>query len=252
VILAAMDESYQGGKIAAVGGYVSTKKKWFKLTDEWLRVILPTKIRGFHMTDCEAGRGDFEHYWTPDYLLRVKKALFQIIVQRTKFGVVAAVNLRDYKELTRGMSKDRAHPYIQDPYYFCLFASVQAVLRLVPERIPQFPADQKVPFVFDENSQFSGRALKYWPFFRYAFKNHTAYRRLGDLRFADHLFPPVQAADILAYEGAKRMLHQLTEPDRPWRESLKMLAQKKNLYYILYERDDLARHIIRMKDDGFF
>jgi hypothetical protein len=37
-VFAAMDESYQGGNIAAVGGYVATKKKWFKLIDEWMEI----------------------------------------------------------------------------------------------------------------------------------------------------------------------------------------------------------------------
>jgi hypothetical protein len=253
VIFAAMDESYQGGRIAAVGGYVGTKKKWSKLIDEWMKVVLPTKIRSFHMADCEARKEDFEFYWTPDYLLEIKKRLFQIILNRAKFGVVAAVNLRDYKDLTRGMSKDRAHPYIQDPYFFCLFAAVQAVLRIVPIAIPQFPLDEKVPFIFDENDQFRGRALRYWPYFRSAFRSHSIYKRLGNLVFAeDAFFPPVQAADILVYEGAKRMLHQLTEPDRKWRESLRMLCSKKNVYYTLYERDELAKHIDGMKKDGVF
>jgi hypothetical protein len=151
------------------------------------------------------------------------------------------------------MSKAKAHPYIQSPYYFCLFLSVQTILKLIPTWIPQLSPGEKVPFVFDENDQFSGRAQKYWPSFRYSFKDHPEYNRIGNLVFADdRMFPPLQAADILAYEGAKRLLHQATEPERKWRQSLTMLSQKKNLYYALYEREDLAKRIDRMKRDGFF
>jgi hypothetical protein len=196
-VFAAMDESYQGGKIAAVGGYVGTKKKWFKLINEWITILQPTKISGFHMTDCEAGRGDFEYYWTPEYLLRIKLALFERILARTKFGVVVAINLKDYKDLTRGMSKTKLHPYIRSPYYFCLFLAVQTILKIIPIQIPQLSPGEKVPFIFDENDQYSGRALKYWPFFRDALRNHPNYNRIGNLVFAkDHLFPPLQAADI--------------------------------------------------------
>jgi hypothetical protein len=252
-IFAAMDESYQGGRIAAVGGYVSTKKKWFKLIKEWMDIIVPTRTQGFHMTDAESGRGDFEYYWTPDYLFKVKLALFERMLARTKFGVVVAVDLQAYKELTRGKSKDKAHPYIQSPYYFCLFLAVQTILKVTRIHIPEYPDSQRIPFVFDQNDQFSGRALKFWPAFQYAFRNHPDYKRIGNLVFADdQLFPPLQAADILAYEGAKRMLHQLTDPNRPWRQSLTMLSQKKNLYYAYYDRADLVKQIDKMKADGFF
>lgn len=225
-VAACMDESYQGGKVAAVGGYVNIERNWRKLIREWHRVVAPTCIKAFHMADCEARRGDFELNWTPDYLLEVKKKLFQIMVERCKFGVVVAVSLADYKRLTRGMSKTKAHPYIQDPYYFCLFGAVQVILKLTRKYLPSLPSDQKIHFALDENDQFKGRALRYFPAFRQQWRGREPYGNVGNLGFLADDAPnyAIQAADILVYEGAKRLLHEMTEPSRPWRQSLLTLV----------------------------
>ena len=78
--------------------------------------------------------------------------------------------------------------------------------------------------------------------------------RLPSLAFRDkRMFPPLQAADILAYELYKQSARQFGEEERPVRYPLKALASKKHKWLYLQEahfrelNDDLTRQLAQWR-----
>lgn len=51
---------------AVIGGYLATPAQWIALAGPWQELLKRHGLRWFHMTDCEAGRKDYEHMSEPD------------------------------------------------------------------------------------------------------------------------------------------------------------------------------------------
>jgi hypothetical protein len=55
----------------------------------------------------------------------------------------------------------------------------------------------------------------------------------------DQDLAPVQAADVFAYEAGKRFIDYLFYPERPSRESLRLIGTNETLRIQYYDRENL-------------
>lgn len=231
-------------RVVAVAGFVSTSNKWSDFKNQWRRKLQEYGVSTFHMTDCEAGRQEFEG-WDRRKCSNLIRELIPIIKKHVLFGVGAVMTTEDYVELTKGKSKT-CSPYARDPYYgafnYCLYVLLLEIDKRVSQR-------KKIAIVCDENEETQGRTSDYYNQFR---NNYNGGDRLISLTFSsDKDVLPLQAADFLAFETRRQALSKLYSEH--WPNWLWNLQLKKNFLFGGYlDREHLKQTIDMLKDKGLF
>lgn len=205
-----VDESgtHEGSPIVSVAGYMARGLKWQKFTTEWRRVLKPRGIEIFHATDCAALRGEFQG-WTPENRDKLVRSLLPII-PKYAFGYAVAVKLNEVDKLLE--HRPDLRKFHKDPYAACF----QWMLMSVLNDLREMATEPRPISVIHEFNDFRDSATAAFETVR-ASRGGEAYVSLTFARKQD--FVPLQAADTLAYEAAKRILHQ----DGPERRSLTAL-----------------------------
>jgi hypothetical protein len=226
VIRGYFDESYRDRRVYAIGGYVGRDKEWDLVSKEWRNRRLEDGIQCFHATDCEAGRGEFEHL-SKEQRTKLKADLIEIVHKHENLGGFgAAVIIEDFEKV-RDRS-DRARQVLgPDPYFLCL----QMLLSDICAELEKHKANPgiRVAYVFEEQEEFSGKAKTLYDKFKRFNVAHTS--RMGSLTYASKgQRIPLEIADNLAYETMKEILNNRYDPERPRRISMgKMIPRLRNI-----------------------
>lgn len=250
------DESFQGKedrRLATIAGYVSQADVWKNFNRDWRKKVLrPFGIKAFHMADCENGYGEFKG-WPKEKRTEIVKTAMPIITAKTRFGIAVSVVVADFEHVTNHGKQTWGHPYLQSPYAFCFFAVIQGLSR----EMGRFILSQKpIVVFFDIKKGAAHETERHFNDFRQSplSFNREWQQRLVRFRYADDFStPPLQAADVLAYEGGKHTHHRLYEPTKyPVRKSLEVLRQKNNLKLTYFGRTEIMEFINRGKRVGRF
>jgi hypothetical protein len=195
-----MDETgiHAGATMVAVGGYVSKPKIWRTWTKDWnvhKRKVPPGRqpIDVFHSTDCQNFRGEFKG-WDKTERDAYVTWLLQVMRDHELAGIVIGINLHD---LSTAMKE---HPGLLEMFGEPYTACFQWAISIIVDYATKHGKGERMAFVHEVND-FKGEAMKAFEFVK-KFRNPRAIpMTMAFGTKAD--YPPLQAADVLVYEGGK-------------------------------------------------
>ena len=208
IIHAFFDES-GGGKgdpVQCVAGFVFTSRNARLLSEEWRKMLLRNKrLPFFRMSACNSGREPFDAL-SKDERIKVQTEAIGLIKKYAAYGVAETTDVQAFH--------DAVPPTFptQDVYTFTCENVLVQVLRFIREKHPDVTSTS---FFFEAGhaNQSKSNAMMKRVFSEPIMK--------AEYRYSSHEFvekvqaPPVQAADIIAWQWFKntmRMRSGLTEP----------------------------------------
>jgi len=208
-----MDETgiHDDAIMVAVGGYTSRPNHWRAWTKNWnvhLRKVPPGRqtIKVFHSTDCANYQGEFEG-WDKGERDPYVAQLLPVMPSYELAGIVIGINLRELETAMKG--RPELLEMFGTPYTACF----QWAISIIMDLAAKYGKGERMAFVHEVNN-YKGEAQK-------AFEYVKKFRNPGAIPMtmtfgtkAD--YPPLQAADVLAYEGGKFLKNPTGTIRRAW------------------------------------
>lgn len=192
-----MDRSGPNADIPAVtvAGVISTVEGWDAFNEEWFAALQDFEnLPHFHMTDFESGTGFYENWQARGVRKERLRRLLAIIERHVLAVVGATVSIADCKS------------YFQDPpLQTALGITATHCFMLLPQfRYVAERPTERIVYTFEAGDEGYGKLQAQYDDM-YANDLRRAYNRLsGKLEVERKDFPPLQAADIFAFEGWKQ------------------------------------------------
>jgi hypothetical protein len=186
--------THQGSPVTVIGGLLGNEMQWENFAPAWEAQVaepLPGKPRlekGFHLTDCRAGKGEFASYNQAErdritYLFR------QIILRHQLVSFAAVVNRKAWDEIVTG----KLAAALGDPLQMCFVKCVDMVIDILRTN----HISEGVFFFFDQGTK---SELKKWADL-YVSQNER-YPEIDGMAFAPvGKLVPLQGADMIATES---------------------------------------------------
>jgi hypothetical protein len=208
------DESgtHDGAPVLCVGGYIMTKQQTVNFTNEWNAELANHGLPYFHMVDCAHGSGVFARL-SKEERVATEIEMIAIIKRHTVQGLAVTVNEIEFSTYML------QHSLIGSPYSFC----AHVLLAGVSSWLVANPMVTNVAYFFESGHKHQSEANN---IMNILFTNAGA--RLAH-RYSRHAFvdkekaPPVQAADLLAWQWYSDKRHQLE--GRPRRKDCASLTE---------------------------
>jgi hypothetical protein len=213
MLSAYLDESYNN-RTFCVGGWVLPDKAWIAFERDWNRRIEMERrnsakkgfppISRYHAADCANLRGEFaeDKGWDCARQLRLSKSLLGTIIKHRPHGVVIGGSIEQF---LRYFPDDKGR--WRDALYY---VSVSLVLKELAEmRRVLFPSEQIS--VFYDRGSMSSKASRAFDSMKFDPRNSEiapGFYSMGAVGWEDCSL--LQSADLLAYEGMKRLDGRLT------------------------------------------
>jgi hypothetical protein len=232
VIRMFVDESgvHDDSPCVSVAGYVSRPLKWRKFTRHWKQVLRPSKIEIFHATDCAGLHGEFKG-WTVEKRDKLVTQLLPIIPQYA-FGYTVALKLSEVEKALE--TRPELREFHRDPYASCFMWMLLSFLTDLDERTT---GEARPIAVVHEVNDFKKSATDAFDYVR---DTHPLGHLLLSLTFGTkQKFVPLQAADTLAYEAARRIRFQ----DGPERRSLTALNTGERISFKSFNRNNIHGYV---------
>jgi len=241
VIKVAMDESgvHDGSPVLTVAAYVASPAMWRDWTKRWNVAKRPIKV--FHAVDCANFAGEFKGWLPEDRDPRVIR-LIDVIEASNLPGIVIGLHMDEFRKAMAG------HPDLQAIFgtpYTAIFHWVTQVIINIANTMDNH---ERIAFVHECND-YQHEALTAFNWIKQ--NGNPGGRRIVGLQFAEKRdYVPLQAADVLAYEGNKR----LRDPSRPERRPWKRLDPDGRVFAAHFGRENMAELIDRLEKirDGRF
>jgi hypothetical protein len=203
VLKAYMDESgvHDGSPICTVAAYMGRPQNWQEFAKKWKPAKRPINV--FHAADCANLRGEFEG-WDKTKRDEYVAKLLPVLTGTNLPGIVVGIDIREFGAAIAG--RDDLGQLFGTPYSACFHWVTQIIML----QAFQAGSAERIGFIHETND-FAGQAAEA---FNYIKKFGNPYGTAVSLQFGgkeDYL--PLQAADILAYEGNKR-LRDVSKPER--------------------------------------
>lgn len=230
------DESgiHDEAPVFVLAGWIAPEDEWAGFMPRWrdaLRIAGHPEGVPFHMTDFGSSRRAFEG-WSDDRRLGLITSLIDVIVGTNVFGCGMVVDRERARSLGVGGEWFATEPYTAS---FPLFES-----HCFSRGGAFFDAGPRISFVMDRQEVF-GHAMKTTHDSRRGAPNPIS-EQMGSLEFRDSLGnPPLQAADLLAFEIRKEIEARRMQPIRPARRSWLRLNATDRI--AMYDATDGARSL---------
>lgn len=231
VLKAYMDESgvHDGSEAITVAAYVGRPSDWQQWTKMWNAAKRPIKV--YHAVDAQNRTGEFRG-WTQERVAELVKRLLPITAESRIAAVVVGMNLNEFRKAVD--AEPTLRELFGNPYVACLHWTIQIILNLMFETNNK----ERIAFIHENNSYHGGA----YEVFDWIKKYGSRGKNIISLTFGSKEdYPPLQAADILAYEGNKR----LRDPSRPERRPWTALGA--NEFVLHYGKDNMAELVERLK-----
>jgi hypothetical protein len=194
-LTAYLDES-KSDPIFVLAGLVSTAHNWNRFSREWGKVLKEYQIPYLHMNEFAFCRGPF-HGWSESR----RKAL----LQRFLFLIKSGERIHSFSCIFNYREYDNIFPpkfRLQQDHYFFAFQNCIVGMKGFCDRHNLIPDRGSIDLVFDNQEQFSPRALKVYAKYKSIDSIPEEARNvIASLSFADdEKVVPLQASDLLAYE----------------------------------------------------
>jgi hypothetical protein len=201
-----MDETgtHEDAELVAVAGYISRPKTWREWTKDWNRAKRPIKV--FHATDCANFRGEFEG-WDKDRRDDFVSKLLPVIPAHELAGIVIGIRLDHLEDALK------PHPELLEmfgtPYTACFQWAVSIIMEIATER----GRGERMAFIHEVND-YKGEAIRAFEYVKQFLNPRSIPMTIAFGTKAD--YPPLQAADVLAYEGGKFVKNPAGKLRRAW------------------------------------
>jgi len=230
----------QSHRILCVAGYLIDSSQGRPLCEDWRAVLEPRGLEYFHMVDCAHGAGIYSGI-PKNERASIAARMIGNIKRRTLHGFAVAVNLEHWDELAP------KHPIIGSAYNFCMTVVMNGVSSWVEKQ--KFGGE--IAYFFEAGH---GSATETDQLMR---KTFSFPEMKQSLKYGGHAFmpkakcPPVQAADLLAWQFYTDVRRQMEGPKELRREHRKdfgsLLEHPHTVRFILPEmlaalRDDPDFH----------
>lgn len=221
LVLSCYFDDSRGDGVHAIAGYVGVTDVWDGLfSDRWRAVIdaAPHKIEEFKASDCRHRTGEFQDF-SRDECNALTVGVTDVLVSADiplLFGLGVAVHLPPTGD--EAVDREREHAGL----YVAFLEIITIVMSVAHE------TEGVIQCVCDEQPGMMGAMTDLWANAREVTKRQGAPAKISHLQFEDSKeLPPLQAADVLAYESRKDLLNRLEKPQRPRSRALTKLVRAK-------------------------
>jgi hypothetical protein len=213
MLKAFMDETgvHDDAEMVAVGGYISRPKHWRAWTKDWnvhKRKVPQGRqpIKVFHSTDCANYWREFKG-WTKEERDPYVAQLLPVMPSHKLSGVVIGIHLPELQKAFNG------HPELIEMFGTPYAACFQWAISIIMEIATEHGKGERMAFVHEVNN-YKGECLKAFEYVSMYLNPRKIPMTIGFGSKAD--YPPLQAADVLAYEGGKFLKNPTGTPRRAW------------------------------------
>jgi hypothetical protein len=240
VIKVAMDESgvHDASPVLTVGAYVARPRPWEAWTRRWNVAKRP--IKTFHAVDCANLVGEFKN-WDKASRDALVVRLLDVMEESDIPGVVIGLHMDEFRSAMTG--RDDLREIFGTPYTACFHWVTQTIVNIANE----LGSLERIGFVHECNDH-QHEALDS---FNWMKRNANPAARIIGIQFVGKEdYVPLQAADMLAYGGNKRLRDPSRPPRRPWRR----LNPDERVIAMHYGRENMPDLIDRLEKirDGRF
>jgi hypothetical protein len=240
VIKVPMDESgvHDGSPVLTVAAYLERPRQWQEWTKRWNIAKRPIKV--FHSVDCQNLVGEFKG-WTETSRDELVIRLLDVIDASALTGVVIGLHMGEFEKAMADRPDLRA--IFGSPYAACF----QWVAQVIINAAIDVGSDERIGFIHECND-YRQEALEAFAWIK---RNSNPGNRVIGLTFSEKQdYVPLQAADVLAYEGNKR----IRDPSRPERRPWQRLNANGRISAAQYGRNNMGELIDRLEKvrDGRF
>jgi len=197
---------------ASFGGYLGDENQWKRFSLDWLAALRDLKLRELSPAlEIEFHTSQFyflakEAGWPVSRIDGCVVALAEIIKRHTLMGFAALISTENYERAFSLRIKKRR---LRDRYYLLFEQALKMQWRyLYYGRAGR----ERVAFFFDNKRTYETRAARIFDGLKEAFDTHNLLASRTFVSSTD--FPPIQAADFVAYElrhFGRNGTHLLTE-----------------------------------------
>jgi hypothetical protein len=240
MIKVAMDESgvHDNSPVLTVSAYAARPRQWQEWTKRWK--VVKRSIKVFHSVDCANLTGEFRGS-TPEQRDPLAIRLLDVLRDSDIPGVVIGIHMDEFRKAMSGHDDLRA--LFGSPYAACVHWVIQTIMNIGIE----VGSKARIKFIHESNDYRRDAEEA----FAWVEKNGNPSRAKISLEFADKKdYLPLQAADVLAYEGNKRIRDPSRPERRPW-QALNPDARILAAHYGRENMDELIDRLAKIRDGKF-
>ena len=233
VLKVAMDKSgvHDGSPVLTVGAYIGRPANWKEWTKRWNIAKRPVKI--FHAVDCANFAGEFKG-WTEEKRDTLVIRLLGVLRESDLPGCVIGIHMDEFRKAMAG--RPDLLGLFGEPYVACFHWVTQTIINIAVA----VGSEERIGFVHECND-YRQEALEAFAWIK---SRGNPGRRVVGLVFAEKQdYVPLQAADVLAYEGNKRLRDPTRPERRPWQE----LNPDNRIVAMHYGRENMGELIDRLE-----
>jgi hypothetical protein len=197
------DSGSDDTKYFVMAGYVAPVSAWDGFDEQWCTVLddNPT-IPYFHAVEANSLREDGAWAGITEQERDSKiDRLINVIQSRDLQAVYVRLRQPDYNEVFKGKVPEK-----WDSPYYCLFSSFVSLCGFVLSE--QFGSQGPIEFVFDNHDKYKKHGQQFYDGTRFLIQEKTA----PNIHFRnDQDFPPLQAADLLAWQARRAFCYPAEE-----------------------------------------
>lgn len=234
VLTAYLDESYNN-RTFCVGGWLASVSEWSTIEKQWVQRVEYERrksiekgfppISRYHASDCSSLKGEFDvsKGWDVPRQIKFSKKLLAILAKNKPIGIVVGGAVDDY--LRHFTSDAKAKQWQSGLYYFSIMVVMDQIAQIVQAYFPR----EKVTIYYDRG-KFSSMADRAFRSLKDDTRNADVSRffvTMGPMGWED--CAPLQVADLLAFEGLKRVDGSLNGNDSIRRSLQALLGAKVDL-----------------------
>jgi Protein of unknown function (DUF3800) len=201
-----------GSEVAAIGGYLATKRQWKKFEKRWSSALREYEVPEFHMSEYNRQKPDQKSPylgWSGTKKKRFLRLLIKIARDNTTAAYASMVQTKAWDTI---LDNDTKLGFPQNnPWHTCFqnfFAKFPYFLKeMVDPLISRYTPPEKVAFVFHQHEIFGPAAQIGYGIVKKVLKDAD---RFGGICFeSTEDYPPLQAADLLAFYARRRFTRYL-------------------------------------------
>ncbi len=244
-------KSTHRGPVFVLAGYVSTVERWKTFSDEWEMALKsgPKTLEYFKSTEAESRkRGQFDGWSTQERDAKLEE-LADVLIRNAMFGISAVLSWESY---TSVQSEYPAH-YL-NPYALLYHAAISITVR----RMRRLQIEDKIEFVFDEQGRDGVRASESYRLAKDDLpKDIRKYVSGLPIHRADSDFPPLQAADMAAWQVRRCFYENEQHINDISQYKFRAMLEKLNVVphvseiFDLNSLDAIYGHVKKRFPDGF-
>lgn len=193
LVHAYFDESGEG-EFFVVGGFIFRKSKISRFEKSWRRMLIDAGLDYFHMTDCNAAKGQYEALGEIGCDIVARKAI-KIITEHAEHAYYCAVRVADFDKQTN-LKKMFQNPY-QMCAYFCLVGSGVWADNYAPNSLISYFFESGYKDQNSAQSAISALTSYDSEHAHFKYRSHSFVSKKSSF--------PTQAADMLAWHANKHL-----------------------------------------------